>query len=329
MAVGVMGSSTPTGRRGLFYKYCTDPNTGFKEFHYTFYDSPTYLNATDEQKDQMERELRHQFPDELSYQHEILAEFGAEAMGVYNKKCIDRARSYSVADGQIGDPDKVLLWDYNQTRHNGYLTNKPIMPTYSTIRTVGVDWDKMGAPTEIVVTEWSPYEVNSSGRKGMFRIIGRFEIERSDFTLTNAVDKIIEINQAFNPDYIYVDRGYGETQVELLHKYGVDHPESGLGRKVKAITFQGKIPVKDPFTGETDDKHVKPFLVNNSIHILDSDLLQLNDEDTLLWRQMENYQVVGVSTYGLPTYSKKDEHALDAMNLSLLAMTLVMSLSER
>jgi replicative DNA helicase len=180
----------------------------------------------------------------------------------------------------------------------------------------------MGAPTEIVVTEWSPYEVNSSGRKGMFRIIGRFEIERSDFTLTNAVDKIIEINQAFNPDYIYVDRGYGETQVELLHKYGVDHPESGLGRKVKAITFQGKIPVKDPFTGETDDKHVKPFLVNNSIHILDSDLLQLNDEDTLLWRQMENYQVVGVSTYGLPTYSKKDEHALDAMNLSLLAMTL-------
>jgi hypothetical protein len=322
--VGVIGSSTPTGRRGLFYKYCTDKATGFTEFHYTFFDSQVWKTMTEAEQEKTEKEMRAQFPDELTYQHEVLAEFGDEAMGVYNKRHLDRARSYSVDGGlnMIGEPEKNLLWDYYQERRKGYLTNTPIQPQYSTIRTIGVDWDKMGAPTEIVMTEWNPYEVNSQGKQGMFRVVGRFEISRGEFTLTNAVDEIIKLNKVFMPDFIYVDRGYGEAQVELLHKYGIEHPESGLAQKVKPIQLGSKIPVTDPATGKVDEKHVKPFMVNNSIHILDSDLLQLNDEDVLLWRQMENYQITGVSIHGLPTYSKKDEHALDALNLSLLAMTL-------
>lgn len=322
LRVGVIGSSTPTGKRGLFYRFCTDRDAGYKEFHYTFFDSPAWIDAPEEVKDRIVKELKLQFPDEASYKHEVLAEFGEETMGVYNKDFIDRARAYSVADGMIGHPDKILTWDYNQVRNKYELTNTPTKPLYHTIRTIGVDWDKEGAPTEIVVVEWNPYEKNLSGRQGMFRVIGRFEIQQSDRTYTNAVKKIVELNEIFNPDFIYIDKGVGEMQTELLHQYGVDHPETGLHKKVKPIAFGGKIPVKDPFTGIVDNKNTKPFMVNNSVHILDCDLLQLNDEDTLLWRQMENYRIVNVSVNGIPQYSRKDEHALDALNLALLAMTL-------
>lgn len=321
--VGMWCASTPSGRRGLFYKYCTDPDAGFKEFHYTFFDSQVYKNSSEEERIAIEKELRAQYPDETSYAHEVLAEFGIESQGVFNKAFIDRARSYSIVGGNINDSDRESLWDYYQIRDRiGNLTNTLKASKKISYRTVGVDWDKSGAPTEIVVIDWLPYEKNSSGQPGMFRIIARIEIPQSDFTLTNAVSKIIEINEVFKPDFIYVDRGYGENQVELLHLYGKDHPESGLQDKVKGISFQSKVDVRDPYTGKIDKKHMKPFMVNNAVHIFDSDLIQINNEDVLLWRQLENYQIVSISVDGRPTYSKKDEHALDAMNLALLAMTL-------
>ena len=33
---------------------------------------------------------------------------------------------------------------------------------------------------------------------------------RSEYTYDNAVNKIVELNQIYNPSYIYVDRGSGE-----------------------------------------------------------------------------------------------------------------------
>ena len=35
---------------------------------------------------------------------------------------------------------------------------------------------------------------------------------RSEYTYDNAVNKIVELNQIYNPSYIYVDRGSGEIK---------------------------------------------------------------------------------------------------------------------
>lgn len=129
--IGTMIASTPTGRRGMFYKVCTqmkmnqevqmsednkyDMNTydrstaeGWQEFYY-----PTMVNP--EWSEMMERELRQQF-SEVAYEHEVLAEFGTEMVGVFNKDYIDEASS-------VG-------YEYTTTpQHKG-----PIA--------IGIDWDR-------------------------------------------------------------------------------------------------------------------------------------------------------------------------------------------
>ena len=112
--IGMMASSTPTGRRGKFYDICTrikfnqddivkpintkelgyvydtrkydrSESYGWKEFYF-----PTYVNPNWSPK--MEKELREQY-SEVGYQHEVLAEFGTETVGVYNKDYVDEAAS--------------------------------------------------------------------------------------------------------------------------------------------------------------------------------------------------------------------------------------------
>lgn len=47
----------------------------------------------------------------------------------------------------------------------------------------------------------------------MFKVLFRIEIPRSEFTYTNAVNKIIELNDEYDFDWIAIDRGYGNVQI--------------------------------------------------------------------------------------------------------------------
>lgn len=118
-----------------------------------------------------------------------------------------------------------------------------------------------------------------------------------------------------------------EYQLEILHKKGKEckdptAPEFGLDKIAKGIHFGSKIDLRDPGTGEVVKKDVKPFMVGQTNILLERDRIILNENDKVLWRQMENYQVVKVSVDGRPTYTSVNEHALDALMLSVLAMTL-------
>ena len=88
-------------------KYDRELAEGWKEFHY-----PSMCNP--EWSEQMERELKSQF-DEVSYEHEVLAEFGTETIGVFNKDYIDEAASkgYRLQDGsQSNSPIAIGIdWD--------------------------------------------------------------------------------------------------------------------------------------------------------------------------------------------------------------------------
>jgi hypothetical protein len=132
------------------------------------------------------------------------------------------------------------------------------------------------------------------------------------------MNRVIELDKEFKFDWIAIDRGYGETQLELFHKYGEQHPETGFAEKVVGYQFSQKIEVTDPYTRKKDEKHMKPFMVNNSVNIFEKGKIILDPGDKYVIEELEEYRVQSISAAGLPTYSSENEHALDAMNLALL-----------
>lgn len=273
--IGVWISSTPTGRRGKFWSCCQD-GSGWEEFYY-----PTMVNP--EWSPSMENELRKIY-SEQGYIHEVLAEFGDETIGVFKKEFIDRARR-----------------DYH------YISQ----PVKRAVRSIGVDWDKYGAASQIVVTEY-----NTEEKK--LQIINRSEIARGDFTLDNAVKKIIELNQVYNPQMIYIDRGFGEYQVETLRKYGMNNPETELHKRIRPVSFSETKELIDPFTREKHKKPIKHFMVNQAQILFERDKIMLSDYDETVIRQLENYQVIKKTIQGQPVYTSEDEHALDCFMLCIL-----------
>ena len=284
--IGIAASSTPTGKRDKFYEWCY--SSIWKEFHFASHVNPNW-NETAEQH----------FRDILSeqgYVHEVLAEFGSETVGVFNKDYIDMSREDYYYEESASELDTVCI---------------------------GVDWDKYQAATQIIVLKFDKGFQDKYGiTKPRFRVLNRVEIERSEFTFDNAVKKIIKLNKQYNPNFIYVDKGSGEYQIETLRKYGEKYPETGLYNKVKGIQFAEKLEIRDPVTKELEKKPIKPFMVNQTSIILERHQLALSDYDQELWKQMEDYRVVRKTTAGVPVYTDENEHALDALMLAVLAFSL-------
>lgn len=280
---GVWISSTPTGRRGKFWEACM--NSRLAEEHrdrvWTEFYYPSMVNPGWGPK--MEADFRTQLTDQ-GYVHEVMAEFGEETVGVFKKEFIDRART---------DYDYVQL------------------PKHRAIRVIGVDWDKYGDASQMVVMEYN-------AEAGKFQILNRIEIPKSDFTLDNGVKKIIELNKIYHPEAIYVDRGYGEYQVEILHKYGMDHPDSELHKKVVGISFAESKSVMDPWTRISENKPIKPFMVNQLTVLFERDRMIISDKDEMIIRQLENYRVLKKTVTNQPIYTNEDEHTIDCMMLCTL-----------
>jgi replicative DNA helicase len=156
----------------------------------------------------------------------------------------------------------------------------------------------------------------------MFIPLDKVSIPRTNFTLTVAVDTIINMDKIHEFDWIYVDKGYGEMQIEQLHLYGKNHPESGFHKKVIGVSFSEKVSVRDPYTKKKDEKDVKPFMVNNSVNLFEKGMLALDPKDNQLKEQLEGYRVKSISPTGRPTYSDENEHYVDALNLCMLGFAL-------
>jgi replicative DNA helicase len=84
--IGVFMSSTPTGRRSKFYEACTNKKMGYTEHYHPSMHNPNW--GAD-----MEAEFRAQL-SEQGYVHEILAEFGTQDTGVFNKDKLDIAMQH-------------------------------------------------------------------------------------------------------------------------------------------------------------------------------------------------------------------------------------------
>jgi replicative DNA helicase len=286
----LIGASTPTGRREKFWEWCRNPR--FKEFWFPSYANPFFSK---EQED----EFREQY-SEMGYRHEIEADWGEDSEGVYPRKYVDLA---------FKDPG----WSY-----------APVINSARSFHVIGVDWDKYGAGTNIVVLEVCSENYEDPAFRGKVKLCHREEIERSEYTLTRAVERIAELNSMIRPKHIYVDRGFGEVQVELLHKLGVENPKSGLREKVKGVSFAETIDIRDPYTKMMVKKELKPFMVDNLRQYLEREQLLIPINDDELYMQLISYVVVRTTQTGRPVFEaggSAQDHAHDALMLALLSIT--------
>lgn len=305
--ITIFMSSTPTGKRSKFWAACTNPKMGFTEHYHPSTHNPNW-------GPDMEAEFRAQL-SEQGFIHEIMADFGTQATGVFNKDKIDYASSRELyAYNELDYYQQKRVKD-NHLKVNmiDYKTKEeiPVNP----FRTMGVDWDKYGASSSIIILD---YDILS----GCFKVFKRVEVPRSEYSYDTAVNLIIELNDKYNPSWIYCDAGSGEYQLERLHIYGDEHPESGLKHKVKRWQFKQNIEIDDPITGEVEKAQVKQFMINQLQIGFERDRFILSPFDEVLHKQLVDYEVERIGSNGNPVFTSKDEHFIDAFGLAYLAFVL-------
>ena len=62
---------------------------------------------------------------------------------------------------------------------------------------------KYGAASSIVILDYDMMYQK-------FRVMRRIEIPKSEYTYDNAVNTIVQLNDIYNPSWIYIDRGSGK-----------------------------------------------------------------------------------------------------------------------
>lgn len=132
--IGITMSSTPTGRRSQFYKACTDKNMGYTEHYHPSTHNPNWGPS-------MEAEFRAQL-SEQGYVHEILAEFGTQDTGVFNKAKVDESLMY-----ECYAYNELDYYQRDRIEHLGITPNMYVYPKdmrapVNPFRTMGIDWDK-------------------------------------------------------------------------------------------------------------------------------------------------------------------------------------------
>lgn len=305
--IGITASSTPTGKRGQFWKMCNIEAMHFSQHYHPSMHNPNWCES-------MEAEFRAQL-SENGYVHEVLAEFGEEEMGVFNKDKIDKAMEYEYyAYNELDYYQKIRCKD-NGIQPKMYLYPKGKRAFTNPWRTIGVDFDKYGASSSILILD---YDIITD----KFKVIKRVEVPKSEYSYDTAVNLIIELNEQYNPAWIYCDAGSGEYQLERLHIYGDEHPSTGLKNKVKRWQFKQTIDITDPITFETHKEPMKPFMVNQLAIAFERERMILSPFDEVLHKQLIDYSVDRIAQNGQPIFTSDNEHFVDALGLAYLAMVL-------
>jgi len=286
-------SSTPSGKREKFFDTCHSKL--WKEYFYPSTVNPMW-------NEDLENMFREQLT-ELAFIHEIEAEFGEQAQGVFQNSYVEAAqRPYKYGDF-ARDPD----WIY----------------------TMGVDWNDVQNGTTIAVFGYNPYQ-------SRFTIVDKAVISREGWNQLEACQKVAEMNRLWRPKSIYLDAGYGGTQFEVLKKYGWDathdkargpnHPDAQLRYTLKQYEFGSKVEVRDLWTGQPVNRPAKPFLVENLVRRFESGDIVYPESDEVFTKQLLGYIIERVTPTGTPVFGASDEkvgdHFLDAVMLAAVAFTL-------
>lgn len=290
----IICTSTPMGE-GLLYKFSNSKD--YKEFHFPSFCIPHY-------NDDMDKEFRNSL-SMMAYIQEIMAEFGLSDNSVFDTDLVNR----STTIGTSASIHDVVL---NRDRY---------------IVSLGCDWNADKVGTRICVIA---YDKNDK----KVAIVNLSNVRREGWTQVAAIDKIVELNRLYVPDYIYVDEGFGEANVQqlkliavnLFGKVPADHPDLRL-RNVTPVNFSSTLELRDVMTGEIRKKYFKNFIVETTKRALETGLLAFKDHVAApIVEQMKNYVVKSRLTNGREVYEAKSseigDHDLDAFMIALAGLQL-------
>lgn len=293
----ILGTSTPTGKREKFYEWCSDLPM-WKELYF-----PAVVWDNWAEKEQ---KIRMETPIEAEFRQEYMAEFVSFSEGVYQPKFISNAYTrptFSYQDDTIANPQEG--WTYS----------------------IGVDWNS-SAGTEIAVVG-----LDATRQYWLTECIN---VQKEGWTQLAAINVIIDLVRRWSPQFIYVDAGFGSTQVEIMKTHSLivlqEDPTDPVARMhdiLCAFNFSSQLEISDPSSGELIKKYAKEFLVENSIRRFEEGRVHIPGEEFSLKKQLYNYKVERISQAGRKVYGqinpKIGDHRLDAFNLALVAFKLEMS----
>jgi hypothetical protein len=293
------GSSTPTGKRETYWAMCTQYRD-YREFHFPASVLPDWGS-------EMEEACRREARTEIVYQHEFEAEFGDLESGVFKPAYIDVARK----------PYKY--------RECVYRTSWKYF--------MGVDWNGKGTGTRIRIVG---YNVNDPKDKpGLRRVV---DLDTVDKSTLETLQRIRALNKKWHCEAIYIDRGYGQVQDELLRLIGKtnkDDPDDVKLLDIQIIDFGATLKTNrlvpkrenskylDEEENETE-RPTKPFTVEGAVMAFEEGLVEFSDDDPILEEQLRGYRVKTWSAHGYAnTYDcKVGDHDLIALMLALLGIEL-------
>lgn len=252
--------------------------------------------------DELEQTFREGLSS-LSYKHEVEAEFGEQEEGVFQNVYIQAAKE---------------RYEYNQMSYDQRWTY-----------TIGVDWNDVKVGTTIAVLGYNP-------TNNLFTLVDRHIVSREGWTQLYACQKIADLNAVWKPVAIYVDKGFGGTQFEVLKKYGYDaaldptkginHPDARLRDIIKQYDFSSKIEIHDLITKEPILKAAKPFLVENMVRRFETQNFKFPEKDDQFEKELLGYVIDRITQSGSPVYKASNpttgDHTLDAVMLAQVAFTM-------
>jgi hypothetical protein len=153
--------------------------------------------------------------------------------------------------------------------------------------------------------------------------IARVEVIKDvEYLQREAINRLLIIWKEYRPEKIYVDSGYGATQVEIIINHAKSVGDNALLKAFKAIEFGGTIPIGGDLVqrkGKKKDEHqakvrVKTMMVSNFANLMNSGILTLpafeDDEDGLI-TDIRLFRLKGIGVGGEPIYGsakRKGQH---------------------
>lgn len=251
-----------------------------------------------------------------AYAREYGAEFGEEFGGVYKHHLLNSCLVKYGRNVDITDPD-IFAPGFNQNPQHKYI--------------IGVDWNSYVNGGQVVMMEYCTTptivtffddELNkdvSIDFTGKYRLFYRRGIKSKEATQRKTREEIIRLMRNYKVDFVYVDYGAGDTNIEELTLYGKKYPELQLSRKLRVIDSGATVEHYDHIANQKVKKRNKSLMINFSVLSLEEGLFVLpkeEDQPTRLIGQMRGYQVKNITARGDYSY-EGDDHILDAFNLAI------------
>ena len=265
--------------------------------------------------DSTEGQVKSTTPSD-AYAREYGAEFGEEYGGVYkhhliNASLVKYGRNIPVEDSDVFAPN------FPQKSEHKYI--------------IGVDWNSYVNGGQIVLLEYCTtptivtyYDDDISQDvtidfTNKYRLFYRRGIKSKESTQRMTRAEIIRLLQQFKIDYVYVDYGAGDTNIEELSLVGRKHPELELQKKLRVIDSGATTEHWDHISRQKVKKRNKSLMVNFSVLSLEEHMFILpkeEDQPTRLVGQLRGYRVKNITARGEFSYEGED-HILDAFNLAI------------